>query len=291
MPEALGAPTRGLTAGWQPLVLAGSLGLLHAATFAPWGYWWAQLVVLTAFAALVLAQIRDRRKPLVVALTGLVFGFGWFTAGVGWLYVSMHTYGMMPAPLALLALLLFAGYLGLFPAAAAAATTWLSSRGPRYLPAFALPAAAFSASALPAFAFLFAAAFTLAELARGHFFTGFPWLAIGYAQVDGPLAGYAALIGSYGVGFATCLVAALLAGLLAVPPARLRDGTRPKALLAGHFVALAAVLLGGIAGREVAWTTPAGALLEVRLLQGNVPQRMKFEPARRAADDAALPGA
>ena len=49
---------------------------------------------------------------------------------------------------------------------------------------------------LPAFALLFAAAFTLAELARGHFFTGFPWLAIGYAQVDGPLAGYAALAGS-----------------------------------------------------------------------------------------------
>ena len=37
------ARTRGLTAGWQPLVLAAALGLLHAATFAPWGSWWAQL--------------------------------------------------------------------------------------------------------------------------------------------------------------------------------------------------------------------------------------------------------
>ena len=117
MPES-----RGLTVGWQPLLLAAALGLLHAATFAPWGSWWTQLGVLTVFAALTLSMIRHRRSLRSIALTGLVFGFGWFTAGVGWLYVSMHTYGLMPAPLALLALLLFAIYLGIFPAAAAWAT-------------------------------------------------------------------------------------------------------------------------------------------------------------------------
>ena len=49
MPES-----RGLTVGWQPLLLAAALGVLHAATFAPWGSWWTQLVVLTVFAALIL---------------------------------------------------------------------------------------------------------------------------------------------------------------------------------------------------------------------------------------------
>jgi len=265
MPEAGAAGNRGLTAGGKPLLLAAALGLLHAATFAPWGAWWTQLLVLTAFAALVLAMVRDRRRPRIVALVGLVFGFGWFVAGVGWLYVSMHTYGLMPAPLALLALLLFAAYLGLFPAAAAGATAWLANRRP---------------GGLAGFAFFFAAALTLAEVARGYFFTGFPWLAIGYAQVDGPLAGYAALAGSYGVGFAACLVAGLLAAL----PAGLRDGLARKPLLAATLLPLALVLLVGVAARGMSWTQPAGAPLEVRLLQGNVPQQMKFEPevARQA---------
>ena len=260
MPES-----RGLTVGWQPLLLAAALGLLHAATFAPWGSWWTQLGVLTVFAALTLSMIRHRRSLRSIALTGLVFGFGWFTAGVGWLYVSMHTYGLMPAPLALLALLLFAIYLGIFPAAAAWATAKFATSRPH---------------GILAFPFVFAAAFALAELARGHFFTGFPWLAIGYAQVDGPLAGYAALAGSYGVGFAACL----LAGLLAALPAALRDGVPARTLLTGIALPLAATLLIGVLGRGVDWTVPTGAPLEVRLLQGNVPQQMKFDPAmsRRA---------
>ena len=260
---------RGLTAGGRPLVLATALGLWHAASFAPWGSWWSQLLVLAAFSALILALVRDRRSPRSVALAGMVFGFGWFAAGVGWLYVSMHTYGMMPAPLALLALLLFAAYLGLFPAAAALVAAWLAARRPG-------PAAGFGLR----FALILAAALTLAELARGYFFTGFPWLAIGYAQLDGPLAGYAALAGSYGVGFAACLVAGLLAAL----PAGLRAGGQPRRVLASTALPLVLVLLAGGGLHAISWTEPTGAPLSVRLLQGNVPQLMKFEPtaARQA---------
>lgn len=249
-----------MTAGWKPLVLAAALGPLHAASFAPWGAWWAQLAVLTAFAALTLSLIRGERPTRILALAGLLFGFGWFLAGVGWLFVSMHTYGMMPAPLALLALVLFAAYLGLFPAGAAWATAWLGNRRRRH--------------GLPVFALHFAATLTLAEVARGHFFTGFPWLAIGYAQTDGPLAGYAALAGSYGVGFATCLAAGLLAALAT----GVRSKARPRTLALGMVLPLAALLAVGAAARSVTWTEASGAPLEVRLLQGNVPQQMKFDP-------------
>jgi apolipoprotein N-acyltransferase len=254
------AASAGLSTGWKPIVLAVALGLLHAAAFAPWGTWWAELAVLAGFAALVLSLIRAGRSPRVVALAGLGFGVGWFVAGVGWLYVSMHTYGLMPAPLAALALVLFAFYLGLFPAAASWATAWIAARRP---------------GNLPAFAFSFAASFTLAELARGYFFTGFPWLAIGYAHAEGPIAGFAPIAGSYGVGFGACLVAALLAAL----PAALRDGARRRQLVAGFALPLALVVMAGVTGARVAWTTAAGAPLQVRLLQGNVPQRTKFDPA------------
>ncbi|HZH07636.1 MAG TPA: apolipoprotein N-acyltransferase [Lautropia sp.] len=298
----------GVTTGGKPLVLSAALGLLHAASFAPWGNWWVQLLVLAAFCALTLSMILDRRPARVIAAAGWLFGFGWFLAGVGWLFVSMHTYGLMPAPLALLALALFAFYLALFPAAALWATTTLY--GSRLLPPANLPGGrhsgrvsdaaasgngrgtgAFDAGRGPAarravgfglrpgalaagFSLTFAAAVTLAELLRGNLLTGFPWLAIGYAQTDGPLGGYASLAGSYGVGFAACLAAALLACLAVC----LKAGSRPAASLLATLLPLMALLVVGQGVKAIVWSQPAGAPIKVRLLQGNVPQQMKFDP-------------
>ena len=266
--SASDSPGDRLTSGYRPLALAASFGLLHAASFAPWGAWWLQLIVLFGLAALTQAMIHHRRSPRQVALAGLLFGFGWFLAGVGWLFVSMHTYGLMPAPLALLALVLFALYLALFAAAATGLTAMLcGSAGPSRRFAAALR-----------FAAVFAASFTLAELARGELFTGFSWLAVGYAQVDGPLTGYAPVVGSHGVGFAACLIAAFLASLAVragAPPGR---GARGLPRLMAALAAAAALLAIGQGLRAVSWSEPWGEPLKVRLLQGNVPQQMKFDP-------------
>jgi apolipoprotein N-acyltransferase len=257
--------------GWQAPVIAFALGLLHAACFAPWGNWWTQLLVLAAFAGLLRAMALRGRPLAAIALAGGAFGFGWFVAGVGWLFVSMHTYGMMAAPLALLALVLLAIYLGLFPAAAAWASAglWSRIRGAPSRPTL------FATALFPV---LFAAAFTLGDLGRGYLFTGFPWIAVGYAQVDGPLAGFAPVAGSYGVGFAACLLAGFAATAVADAV-----GARLRATAAA---VLAALLLAGAgqALRQVTWSEPAGGPLAVRLLQGNVPQQMKFDPevARQA---------
>jgi len=245
------------------LVIAAALGLLHALAFAPWGRWWLALLVLAAFSAIVRTQVAGDAGVGRAAAAGLLFGFGWFFAGVGWLYVSMHTYGAMAAPLAALALALFAGYLALFPAAAAALVGLLTRRTAN-APATAAARAASPASA--AFPIAFAAAMTLAELGRGLLFTGFPWLAIGYSQVGGPLAGYAAVGGVFAVGFAACLVAALGASGV--------TSRRPW-----PWLAAAAVLLAGAGLATQTWSEPAGAPITVRLVQGNVPQQMKFEAA------------
>lgn len=256
--------------GWRALVLALSLGLLHAVSFAPWGAWWAQLLVLGGFAALIRTVGRavsaGSAPPVSAAAVGMAFGFGWFVAGVGWLYISMHTYGLMPAPLALLALVLFALYLALFPAAAVWFTARASSADSGAT--FAHPGARSDLR----FALAFAASFTVVELARGSLFTGFSWLAVGYAQVDGPLAGYAPIAGSYGVGFAACLTAALLACLFTP-----RGNAAPASRLAS--VALVATLvITGTGLIFVPWSKPAGEPLSIRLLQGNVPQQLKFDP-------------
>ena len=103
---------------------------------------------------------------------------------------------------------------------------------------------------------------------RGLLLTGFPWLLMGYAHAaDSPLAGYAPLLGVYGVS----LLATVSAGLLAV----LRQaGLNKQGKIA--FAVFVLLWLAGAALHRVEWTSPAGEPLKVSLLQGNIGQGVKF---------------
>ncbi|MBS1134931.1 MAG: apolipoprotein N-acyltransferase [Burkholderiaceae bacterium] len=111
--------------------------------------------------------------------------------------------------------------------------------------------------------------------------TGFPWLASGYAHTDGPLAGFAPLLGVYGVTLAAALLAGALA-LVTLPFAQ--RGARGYAWTAASLV----LLLGaGMALGPLRWTEPAGAPITVKLVQANIPQDTKFTAAgmTRAFED------
>ncbi len=243
-------------------------GLLQAASFWPLQWWWLQLAALAVLVALVL------RAPRRAAALGFAFGLGCFLAGVSWLYVSMHRYGGMPAVLAGVALLVFAAYLASFTAAVCAAFARLDDA----LRARDAPAG-WRATALGSF---FAGAWALAELLRGWLFTGFPWLAIGYAQLDGPLAGFAPLLGVYGV----CMAAALVAFGLALAAGGLPQAARALPSRAARVVGALAAVLPVVAGLALATSDPVrphGSPMRVRLLQGNVAQDLKFD-AQRSLD-------
>ena len=107
-----------------PVALAFGLGLAHASAFAPLSHWAWALAVLAALFALLRARAARGATPLAQGGLAFAFGLGWFGAGLAWLYVSMHHYGGMPAPMAAAAVVLFAAYLSLYPAAAA----WLAAR-------------------------------------------------------------------------------------------------------------------------------------------------------------------
>jgi len=221
------------------------LGALSVFGFAP--IYWYPLAILAIAGLFLLLQ----RTPAKAFLIGWLFGLGWFGAGVSWVYVSLHDFGMMPAPLAGLATALFAGYLALFPGLAA----WLTLR---------LAGGETSRWLLAA-----PAAWALSEWLRGTLFTGFPWQALGYTQVPAsPLAGYAPVLGVYGVSW----LAAVSAGALALLALRRR---RAWPLVAG----LVALWLAGAGLARIDWTEPDGAPVTVSLIQGNVAQDMKFEPA------------
>jgi apolipoprotein N-acyltransferase len=224
------------------------LGVVHALSFAPRNMWWLQLLALAGLFALALRASTWRSA----ALLGFAFGLGWFTTGVSWVYISLHVYGQMWAWLAGLATAVFAAILALYPALAlGCAHRFVAAPSLRLL------------AGLPA-------AWTLTESLRGVLFTGFPWLASGYAHADGPLAAYAPLAGVHGI---TLIGAVLSASLVAA----IRFRYAPPAAYAGAAL-IAALLLGGLQFGSIAWTQPFGKPINVRLVQGNIPQDQKFGP-------------
>ncbi|HVE89298.1 MAG TPA: apolipoprotein N-acyltransferase [Burkholderiaceae bacterium] len=219
-------------------------GVIHACSFAPWNLPWLQVLALGALFALG-ARATSARSAAVL---GFAFGMGWFGVGISWVYISMHVYGLMPVVLAGAATAAFCAYLALYPALALGGAHKLFRSVPVRL-AIGLPAL-----------------WMISEWLRGTVFTGFPWVASGYAHTDGPLAGWAPTLGMYGV----TLMAALLAGalsLLTLPQRRY-----------GRVTAVFVIVIGaGWLSRTQTWTTPVGAPISVRLVQANVPQNLKFE--------------
>ena len=244
---------------FTPVLLALLAGGLQALSIArPWSgqpAWWLQLLSLALLAGLLLRAPRARDA----ALRGLLFAIAWLAGSWWWLFISMHVYGGLPAPLAAVAVLALASALGLYYAAAAAVAWWLAARAPRR----GVPAG-------PGFALAFAGAWLLAELMRGRWFTGFPWAASGYAHVDGPLAALAPWVGVYGIGFAAALAAGWLA-LLAQAIVR-RQGRRAGVhlgLLAATVLAAVGLRGAPVGDRGVA-DPGAAQWLTVALLQGNI---------------------
>ncbi|MCX7165864.1 MAG: apolipoprotein N-acyltransferase [Rhodocyclales bacterium] len=184
-------------------------------------------------------------------LLGLAWGAGCFLFGVSWIYVSLSHFAGMAPPAAAAATLLFCLYLALFPALAGG----LFSRWRRNTLRDVL---------------LFAGLWTLTEWLRGTLFTGFPWLAVGYSQSPpSPLSGWASVLGVYGVGFIVALIAGLI-GHMSIA------GWRKPGIWASILFLPG---LGGLLHR-MDWTQPVGAPVTVSLLQGNVPQSLKWDPKR-----------
>lgn len=215
--------------------------------FAPFYAWPVALVVLA-----VLFHVWARSgSALQAALSGFAFGLGHFLAGVSWVFVSLHYFGAMPAVLAAIATFLFCALLAGFPALAG----WVAVR--------------VGGASAPRRLLAGASAFVALEWLRGWIFTGFPWLTVGTSQApSSPLAGFAPLLGAYGTSLAVALGAATLAALAAS-----LAWSRTRLALAA---ALAALFVVGGLGRSVPWTEPAGAPVSVALLQGNIPQQLKW---------------
>jgi apolipoprotein N-acyltransferase len=247
----------------MPAVVAILLGAVSVFGYAP--FYLYPLTVL-ALAGLAMLWVRTKTARAAAGI-GFCFGLGLFVTGTSWVYVSLHDYGGMPMPIAAGTTLFFCSCLALYPAAIGA----LLQRA--------------GASRAVSLLVVLPGLWSAAEWVRGWMFTGFPWLALGYSQTPAsPLAGYAPVLGVYGVS----LVTAAVAGAIALTAERdlirrhLPGRQRVHAIVLERQMWIAAALLAvGLVFSLRQWTVPLDREpTTVALVQGNIPQELKWRPER-----------
>ena len=221
------------------LLLAFAAGASTVLAFAPFGF--APLAVVAL--ALLFHLWRYPARDGLGGWLGYAFGLGLMGFGVFWIRISIAQFGGANIMLAVSATILFVLFMALYFALAG----WLAGRlrgdSDTVWLWLVLPAV-----------------WVLVEWLRGWLLTGFPWLALGYSQIDMPLVGYAPLAGVYLVS----LVVALSAALLNLWP-------RVPAMLA-----LIGLWVGGAVLQQINWVEADGEPLRVSLLQGAIPQEQKW---------------
>ena len=233
------------------LIAAFAVGGALNLAFAPFAWWPVGLLAPAGLFALIRGL-----PPRRAAWVGAAFGAGLFAFGTYWLYTCLHVFGLVPLWLTVvLQAALVAGMSAFY-----ALLCFLANRF------WLKPGAARDWLVLPA-------VWVLLEWLRGWVLTGFPWLSLGYAFIDTPLAGWAPLFGVYGVTWAAAFVAVALSVLFAPGVGR----SRRVAAVVSIVVLFALPLLL----TRHAWTRAAGEPVPIAAVQGAVSQDQKWQIKNR----------
>lgn len=196
-------------------------------------------------------------------LTGLVYFFG----TTYWVYHSINKYGGIPLVPSLLLVLIMCMYLSLYPAV-------FSCIYSSYVRRTDLP----SLFVAPVF-------WTTLEFLRSYALSGFPWSSLGYSQYRFlPAIQIADITGIYGISF---LIVAVNGAITDILLNKRRHIERPLASifpLVSGFAALAlAIVLTFSYGFYRMYQTPSGHTVNVAVVQGNIEQDVKWDPAYQQA--------
>jgi len=229
---------------WAGNLIALLAGMTMSFAFAPFH---AYPVALVSVMLLFLTwQGVDGKQA---ALRGFLFGLGLFGVGISWIYVAIHQFGQTSMLLAGLLTALFVAFLALYLAVLGWGIKKITAE---------------RSFSYADYVLLLPVAWLFFDWFKGWFLSGFPWLELGVSQIEGPLSGYTPIFGALGVTLIAALSAGLLAGLW-----------QYKRLSAA--VALMAIWSGGFALNAIEWTDKSDAPLTVSLIQGNVPQDIKWD--------------
>lgn len=194
-------------------------------------------------------------SPLRAFFRGWLFGFGLFSTGVYWIFISIHTYGNANIFLSVLISILLFMVLAFFPAA----TGYFLNR---YFPK----------TNTAKILFAFPVIWVFFEWVRSWIFSGFTWLTLGYSQLATPLRGYAVSLSVLGVSLSILITIGLCYEIFF----EYKKHQRKK--LIRHVLALIFLWGMGIFLSHYTWTQPSGQPIKVSLIQGNIPQEIKWSP-------------
>jgi apolipoprotein N-acyltransferase len=224
-------------------VLALLSGALLTLAFAPFSFY---VVAILSPALLLFLWLNV--STYRAFLRGLLYGLGLFGTGVSWVFISIHTYGEASILLSSVITFGFVLILALFPAINGYLLTRYFTKNNSMKQICAFPAL-----------------WVLLEWFRSWIFTGFPWLFLGYTQINSVLSGYAPLFSVYGVSLAVLLTSALLVNIF----------YKRKYLLRNAII-IALIWLIGWGLSHISWTKPIGQPMKITLIQGNIPQNLKW---------------
>ena len=227
-------------------VLALVLGMLLPLAFAPLDIYPLSIII----PSVLFWILYDSPKKLAFR-RGYLFGFGLFAVGASWIYIAISDFGFTSAPVAFLLTFTFVAFLALFQASQALVGVILA-RGLSF--GFA--------------AFVFALCWLIFEWIRGWFMTGFPWLHLGYSHINTPLAGFAPILGVYGLSLLSLFISA---SVCFFTPVKKIASSVMTVMIVGLFT-------GGWALTSLQWTEKSGQPLKVAIVQASLPQITKWDP-------------
>ena len=229
------------------LLLAPLAGVLVTLSLAPFDLWPAGIVSCALYAYLLCTC--SLRQGI---WRSWLFGVGMFGSGVSWVYVSIDVYGGAGPALASFLIVLFCSGLALFQAIFG----WFYVRFVRSLPGGMLVG--------------FPVTWVLSEWLRSWLLTGFPWLYLGYAHIDTPIAGWAPIVGVYGLSFICALTGICLF---------LAWRSRQAIACTTYAVIVITLWAGGAVLKPMEWVVKGSETpLSVAIYQPNVPQEHKWDP-------------
>lgn len=248
---------------WGKILLSLCAGALIPLSFAPFDWWPLGFVAIALFYLCLQQSSSGEAFKL-----GFALGLGLFGIGASWIFVSIYYYGEVAPIFAVLITLGFVVFMALYNAV----HCWLWQR---YCSQWQAGIG-------------FAATWVLCEIFRAWFLTGFPWLFLGYAHVTSPLSGVAPVFGVYGASLLVAVGGVWLAQLLSTAVAAPRSQALRQLSLRYESYALTALLLLAFASTQHDWTQrTAHEPVSVALVQGNVPQELKFNDIQQGLDDYA----
>ncbi len=249
--------------------------------YAPFSQWWLALTCPIIFLHFLNGSTAKQARNL-----GFMFAFGWFASGISWVHVSIDQFGGMPLIVSLLIMLMLCLYLALFSALSCYLTAFFSPLVPAKLTPTQAQSETKASKALNLW--LLPPFWLIAEYLRSVILTGFPWLSLGYSQIDGPLAVFAPIIGEVGITALVLLINISLYKMLCYlffinKPTALKPLSTAKELANKKQLAIAVSVLITITVAQVRlqyirWVTPNNEKVNVALVQGNIPQTMKWLP-------------